>query len=111
MDGTLTLENIETTREIALNLCDTMILHLKSGISKDNINILIGIVNKMSKILDSIMEQICIDSLTEKTEQKKDTPTEKTELKKDTNDTYLESKGRFTVIGTAPPYTYYNHQL
>ena len=104
MDRTLTLENIENTRDVVLNLCDTMILHLKSGISNDNINILIGIITKMSKILDSIMEHICIDSLTEKTELKKDTPTEKTELKKDTNDGVLKSKGRFTVIGDVPPY-------
>ena len=97
MDRKLTLENIENTRNVVLNLCDTMILHLKSGISNDNINILLGIITKMSNILDSIMEHI-------------DT-TEKTELKKDTNRTYSESRGRFVISGSAPPYAYYNNPL
>ena len=50
MDGTLTLEKIDTTRDEALTLCDNMILHLKSGISDDNINILVGITNQISHI-------------------------------------------------------------
>ena len=105
MNSKLTLENIEGTREVALNLCDNMILHLKSGISNDNIHILIGITTKMGNILDSIMEKI--GSLTEKTELKKDT------VDVDTTDvdTVLKSKGRFEVVGSAPPYSYYNNPL
>ena len=49
---------------------------------------------------------------TEKKAQKKDTITEKEELQKDINDDgVLKSKGRFIVIGDAPPYKYYNHPL
>ena len=55
MDGTLTLEKIDTTRDEALTLCDNMILHLKSGISDDNINILVGITNQISHILDKLI--------------------------------------------------------
>ena len=100
MDSKLTLENIEGTRKDALNLCDNMILHLKSGISNDNIHILIGITTKMGNILDGIMEQI-------------ESYTEKTELKKDTTDVdnVSKSKGSFGVVGSAPTYSYYNNPL
>lgn len=112
MDGTLTLEKIDTTRDEALTLCDNMILHLKSGISDDNINILVGITNQISHILDKLIGHIDMVRSTEKKALKKDTITEKEELQKDINDDgVLKSKGRFTVIGSAPPYTYYNHPL
>ena len=112
MDRILTSENIETTRDEALNLCDNMILHLKSGISDDNINIIVGITNQISHILDKLVDHIDMVKSTEKTALEKDTITEKEELKKDINDDGgLKSKGRFIVIGDAPPYKYYNHPL
>jgi len=98
MDIQKQIENIDTNRERVLALCDDMISHLKTGLSNNNIHIVMGITKKIGNILDELLEKI-------------DKSTEKNTLKKNNVDHALKSKGRFEVTGSAPPYSYYNHQL
>jgi len=77
-------------------LCSNMILHLNSGLSKANINIILDITNKIKIILDTITDKIEDLDLTETKE-----------LKKHTMNLRSAKKG-IEVIGNAPPYPYYN---
>ena len=88
--------DIESMRQSVTILCDNMILHLNSGLTKSNIHIIKDIADKIGIILDSVSQNIEL--------------TEKKQLKKHTMN-LRSSKKKLEVIGHAPQYPYYNHPL